>query len=77
MYYLPESSQIREGYVGLDRIQSVRKDLLEPKPVKLTKDVLYLFRGWLRFYQGEDLLAVNDLLFINRERQIGALGLNP
>ena len=77
MFYLPESSQIREGYVGLDRIQSVRKDLLEPKTVKLTEDALFLFRGWLRFYQGEDLLAVNDLLFDNRERQMAALGLNP
>ena len=74
LFYLPESPQIREGYVGFDRIQSVRKDLLEQMPVQLTDDALYLFRDWLRFYQGEDLLTINDVLFDNRRRAMTALG---
>jgi hypothetical protein len=46
LFYLPavSGSQIREGFVRLDRIQVVHKDLLEHMPVMLSDDTRLLLR---------------------------------
>ncbi len=75
LFYLPavSGSQIREGFVRLDRIQVVHKDLLEHMPVMLSDDTRLLLRDWIRVYLGEEVDAVNDLLFEYREEAIANL----
>ena len=57
LFYLPEGggSRIREGFVRLDRIQVVHKDLLEHMPVMLSDDTQLLLRDWIRVYLGEEV----------------------
>ena len=75
LFYLPESAdgRVREGFVRLDRIQAVHKNLLEHMPRVLGDDVRDLLQSWIRVYLGEELDTVNDILFDYRERAIATL----
>jgi hypothetical protein len=75
LFYLPPSGngRVREGFVRLDRIQAVHRELMGQMPVMLSEDVLGLLRDWVRVYLGEDLYTVNDLLFDYREDAVRQL----
>ena len=75
LFYLPPSpnGRIRDGFARMDRIQAVQKELLRQMPVMLSEDALELLRDWLRVYLGEDLQAVNDMLFDYRKEAIRQL----
>ena len=75
LFYLPtgDNGRIREGFARLDRIQVVHRELLRQMPVMLSEDALELLRDWVRVYLGEDLKAVNDLLFEYRQEAIKQL----
>ena len=74
-FYLPATSsgRIQEGFVRLDRIQAIHRNLLEHHPLMLSDDVIELLRSWIRVYLGEALDHVNDLLFDYREAAIADL----
>ena len=76
-FYLPAHGKISESFVRFDRIQVLRKDLLESWSVRLTDRVGDFLRCWLRVYQGEDLQDVDDFLFQYRTEYMKLLGLNP
>ena len=75
LFYLPayNPARIREGFVRLDRIQAVHKNLLEHTPLMLSDDVQDLLQSWIRVYLGEELGDVDDILFIYREKAIAEL----
>lgn len=75
LFYLPAytPSRIRESFVRLDRIQAIHKNLLEHMAVTISDDAQYLFQSWIRVYLGEELDAVNGMLFDHREQAIAAL----
>ena len=64
-FYLPTGAnvRIREGFVRLDRIQAIHRDLMRHMPVILRENAMGVLRDWVQVYLGEDLYAVNDLLF--------------
>ena len=72
LFYLPASnrSRIREGFTRLDRLQVIHKSMLEHMPVMLSDDTQSLLRSWVRVYFGEELDAVDDVLFDYREQAI-------
>ena len=72
LFYLQASSdgRLREGFVRLDRIQAVHKNLLQQMPWVLEDDVQVLMRHWTQVYLGEELDAVDDLLYEYREAAI-------
>lgn len=74
-FYLPESLNrgLREGFARFDRIQVVRKDLLEQIPLMLSDDSSDLVRYWLRVYHGEDLQELDDVLYQYRNQAIESL----
>ena len=81
-FYLPtsNSNRISEGFVRLDRIQAVHKNLLDHMRVILTDEALLTLRNWTRVYLGEEMDAVDDMLFDYREQAIADLkakGLMP
>ena len=53
----------REGFVRLDRIHAVQKELIQQMPVMLNQHVLGVLRHWVKVYMREDLETVNDLIF--------------
>ena len=69
LFYLPAGAngRIREGFVRLDRIQAIQRDLMRHMPVMLRENAMEVLRDWVRVYLGEDLQTVNDLLFEYRE----------
>ena len=75
LFYLPPGSngRVRDGFVRLDRIQAVHRELMRQMPVMLSEDVLGLLRDWVRVYLGEDLKEVNDMLFDYRQEAIRQL----
>ena len=75
LFYLPPSTngRIKEGFVRLDRIQTVHRELMQQMPVMLSEDVLGLLRDWVRVYLGEDLREVNDMLFDYRQEAVRQL----
>ena len=72
LFYLPAytPARIREGFVRLDRIHAVHKDLLEHHPLMLSDDAQDLLLSWLRVYLGENIEDVNDLLADYRQEAI-------
>ena len=72
LFYLPGNnrSQIREGFIRLDRLQVVHKRMLEHMPVMLSDETQSIMRAWTRVYLGEELDAVDDVLFEYREQAI-------
>ena len=72
-FYLPECNHIREGFARFDRMQVVRKDLLEQIPLQLSAEAIDILRDWLRVYHGEDLHQVDDTLFQYRSQAIDSL----
>ena len=75
LFYLPPGAngRIREGFVRLDRIQAIHRDLIRHLRVMLGEDVMGVLRDWVRVYLGEDLHTVNDLLFDYREDAVRQL----
>lgn len=75
LFYLPAGAngRIREGFVRLDRIQVVQKELIQQMPVMLHQNLLGVLRDWVKVYMGEDLQTVNDLLFDYRMEAIKQL----
>ena len=75
LFYLPPGAngRIREGFVRLDRIQAIHRDLMRHMPVLLGESAMGVLRDWVRVYLGEDLHTVNDLLFDYREDTIRQL----
>ena len=75
LFYLPPSGngRVREGFVRLDRIQAVHRELMGQMSVMLSEDVLGLLRDWVRVYLGEDLNTVNDILFAYRQEAVRQL----
>ena len=74
-FYLPAGANVRinEGFVRLDRIQAIHRDLMRHMPVMLGENVMGVLRDWVRVYLGEDLYTVNDLLFDYREDAVRQL----
>ena len=72
LFYLPEytPARIRDGFVRLDRIQAVHKNLLEHIPLMLSDVAQDLLLSWIRVYLGENLEDVNDLLADYRNQAI-------
>ena len=72
LFYLPAyaPARIREGFVRLDRIHAVHKDLLEHHPLMLSDDAQDLLLSWLRVYLGENIEDVNALLADYRQETI-------
>jgi hypothetical protein len=72
LFYLPPDGRrrIREGFVRLDRIQSVHRELLDHMPIRLSDDVIELLRDWIRVYLGEDLREVNGFLLEYRQEAV-------
>ena len=72
LFYLPESAdgRVREGFIRLDRIQAIHRNLLEHMPWVLGDHVRDLLQSWIRVYLGEELDAVDGLLFDYREQAI-------
>ena len=75
LFYLPPGAngRIREGFVRLDRIQAIHRDLMRQMPVMLGEYAMEVLRDWLRVYLDEDLYTVNDLLFDYREDAVRQL----
>ena len=75
LFYLPPGAngRIREGFVRLDRIQAIHRDLMRQIPVMLGENAMGVLRDWLRVYLDEDLYTVNDLLFDYREDAVRQL----
>ena len=75
LFYLPAGAngRVREGFVRLDRIQAVHKELIQQMPVMLNQHVLGVLRDWVKVYMGEDLQTVNDLIFDYRKEAIKQL----
>ena len=75
LFYLPAGAnrRIREGFVRLDRIQAIHRDLMRQMPVMLGENAMGVLRDWLRVYLDEDLYTVNDLLFDYREDAVRQL----
>ena len=75
LFYLPPGAngRIREGFVRLDRIQAIHRDLMRQMPVMLGENAMGVLRDWLRVYLDEDLYTVNDLLFDYREDAVRQL----
>ena len=76
LFYLPAGAngRIREGFVRLDRIHAVPKELMEHMPLMLSDDAKELLQHWIRFYLGENLDEVNDVLFQYRQQALESLG---
>ena len=72
LFYLPRSGNrlIREGFVRLDRIQAVHRELLDPMPIRLSDDLIELLRDWIRGYMGETLQEVNPFLLEYRQEAV-------
>lgn len=66
--YLPEDSMLRmrEGFIRLDRIQTVEARLLQPITLALTEEALFLVSEWLRYFLTEEI----DPLFLEDRRQL-------
>ena len=75
LFYLPPGAngRIREGFVRLDRIQAIHSDLMRHMPMMLGENAMGVLLDWVRVYLGEDLYAVNDLLFDYREDAVRQL----
>lgn len=78
-FYLPESvdGRVREGFIRLDRIQAVHKNLLEHMSRVLGDEVRDLLQSWIRVYLGEEVDAVDGVLFYYREQAIADLIFPP
>lgn len=50
--YIPEDKTLRmqEGFIRLDRFQIIPVSLIEPMPIALTNDAMYLISEWFRYY---------------------------
>ena len=72
LFYLPRGGnrRIREGFVRLDRIQAVHRELLEHMPIRLSEAVVGLLRDWVRVYMGENLKEVNGFLLEYRQNAV-------
>ena len=72
LFYLPPegNGRIREGFVRLDRIQAVHRELLDHMPIRLSDDVIELLRDWIRVYMGENLQEVNEFLLEYRQNAV-------
>ena len=72
LFYLPPGGnrRIREGFVRLDRIQAVHRELLDHMPIRLSDDVIGLLRDWIRVYMGENLQEVNGFLLEYRQNAV-------
>ena len=72
LFYLPPGGnrRIREGFVRLDRIQAVHRELLEHMPIRLSEAVVGLLRDWVRVYMGENLQEVNGFLLEYRQNAV-------
>ena len=72
LFYLPRDGRrrIREGFVRLDRIQAVHRELLDQMPIRLSDAVVGLLRDWIRVYMGENLQEVNGFLLEYRQNAV-------
>ncbi len=72
LFYLPgyAPAGIKEGFVRLDRIQAIHKNLLEQMSVMMSDVAQDLLLSWIRVYLGEELRVVNSLLSDYREQAI-------
>ena len=75
LFYLPRDGRrrIREGFVRLDRIQAVHRELLDHMPIRLSDAVIELLRHWIRVYMGERLQEVNSFLLEYRQNAVRQL----
>jgi hypothetical protein len=50
--HLPADSTVglKEGFIRLDRMQLIEKQILQPIPVSLTPNALFFISEWLHFY---------------------------
>jgi len=66
--YMPEDTtfRIKEGFVRLDRLQVIEKNLLEPIQVALTADALFFVSEWARYY----LTGEIEPLFLEDRQQM-------
>ena len=75
LFYLPAGAngRIREGFVRLDRIHAVPKDLMEHMTLMLSDDAKELLQHWIRSYFGDNIAEVNDVLFQYRQQALKSL----
>ena len=74
--YLPEAKALgmQEGFVRLDRSLVIPLPLIEPIPLSLSDDAMYLVTEWFRYYSTGQI----DPLFVeDRAALIQALNAEP
>ena len=66
--YFPEDKPLRraEGFIRLDRIQVIAKQLLKPLPVAITEDALFFVSEWLRYYVTGEI----DKMFLDERKSL-------
>jgi hypothetical protein len=74
--YLPEAKALgmQEGFVRLDRFLVIPLPLMEPLPLSLSEDAMYLVTEWFRYYSTGQ---IDPLFMEDRTALIQALNAGP